>query len=358
MGLPRIDINFKQAATALVKRAQKGVVALILRDTSGIGVHTIKSVTDIPTDLSDYNKKQISMALKGTVNPPSKIIAYVQQSTAADYNEPMEYFGAVNFNYLAVPGINEADVSLIATWIIGLRTNENIRVKAVLPDCSENNEGIIKFTSTDIEVEEGGAVVKYQAADYCSRIAGALAGLPLNMSATYQVLPEIVGVAKLSKEEANKKIDDGELILINDGEKVKIARGVNSLTQTTPDKGNDFKKIKIVDTMDMIETDIRRLIEDNYIGKMPNTYDNKCILITAIKVYFEQLEREQILDKDMNTVGIDMELQTSFLKGIGEDVDLMNEQQIKAANTKDQVFLVSEIKIVDAMEEITFNINM
>jgi hypothetical protein len=36
----------------------------------------------------------------------------------------------------------------------------------------------------------------------------------------------------------------------------------------------------------------------------------------------------------------------------------MNEQQIKEANTRDKVFLKANIKLIDAMEEISLEINL
>lgn len=47
------------------------------------------------------------------------------------------------------------------------------------------------------------------------------------------------------------------LSLCGDGEKVKVCRAVNSFVTTTGTKGESFKKIKVVDTMDMIKDDIR-----------------------------------------------------------------------------------------------------
>jgi hypothetical protein len=354
MGLPSINIIFKEAANTLIKRGKRGIVALILKDTTHNGVLKLDSINDIPSDLSDYNKKQIQLAMMGTVNPPSKVIAYVLAAGAENYAEAMTYLETVKFNYLSVPGIESSASDAVAQWIKELRSKKALKVKAVLPNCASDNEGIINFATDDIKVGEE----VYAAKDYCSRIAGILAGLPLNISSTYQVLPEVSDVPHLSKEEFDAAIDAGKLVLMNDGEKVKIARGVNSLVSLSPGKGESFKKIKIVDTIDMIHNDIKSMSADNYIGKVPNTYDNKCLLITAIKGYFEELENEQLLDKGKNTIGIDMETQKIFLKSLGQDVASMNEQGIKEANTRDKVFLASSIKIVDAIEDISLNINM
>ncbi|MGO0861652.1 phage tail sheath subtilisin-like domain-containing protein, partial [Clostridioides difficile] len=74
-------------------------------------------------------------------------------------------------------------------------------------------------------------------------------------------------------------INNGELILIKESGAIVIARGVTSFTTTTDSKGDIFKKIKLVDTLDQIHNDIKKIIVRNYIGKTPNTYDNKCLLI-------------------------------------------------------------------------------
>jgi hypothetical protein len=64
--------------------------------------------------------------------------------------------------------------------------------------------------------------------------------------------------------------------------------------------------------------------------------------MTAISSYFEELAKEQLIEKDF-TVAIDMDQQVKYLKSIGVDTSEMNEQQIKEANTKDKVFLKANI---------------
>ena len=151
-------------------------------------------------------------------------------------------------------------------------------VKAVLPNCDADHEGIINFTTNDIKVGSK----TYTAAEYCSRIAGLAAGCPLTMSLTYQVLPEVDDVPHLTTEQFDQAIDGGELVLMHDGEKVKIARGVNSLVTVAGNKGEEWKKILIIDKMDLWKSDVKGTIADSYLGKYPNTYDNKMLLVSAI----------------------------------------------------------------------------
>ena len=80
MGLPNISITFKTTAAAAIARSEKGVVGLILRDSTtalqnkGFVIH---SASDIPSTLAADNAAYIKRALIGYVNPPRKVVAYV-----------------------------------------------------------------------------------------------------------------------------------------------------------------------------------------------------------------------------------------------------------------------------------------
>lgn len=347
MPLPKISIIFKEVASTAIKRGERGIVALILKDDVNPGANVLHTLDDIPSGFSAANQEQIQLAFKGGVNPPRKVLAYVLPTSAADYSAAQTYLEGSVWNYLAVPGISSADATAMATWVIGLRDTKNLKVKAVLPNTAADHEGVINFATDSIEI--GG--VTYTAAQYCSRIAGILAGNPLSISATFQVLPEVDDVPHLTTSQFDTAIDAGKLVLMNDGEKVKIARAVNSLTTLTSNKGADFQKIKLVDIMDMIYSDIKKTTNDSYIGKIPNTYDNKCLLIMAIRAYYESLEDQQLLDRGKNSVDIDIDAQKLYLQSIGVDTSSMSDQQIREANTRDKIFLAGPIKIVDAIED-------
>ena len=354
MSLPSIDIAFREEGITAIQRGQRGIVALILRDATVLdeNVFEITSPMDIPIELDDFNKEQIELALIGYVTPPRKIIVYVLPEESTDYTEAQEYLESVRFDYVVVPEIDSSEANSFASWIKALRDTKNKRVKAVLPNTPADHEGIINFaTQTIITADK-----EYGTEEYCSRIAGLIAGTPLTIASTFAPLPEVIDCDKLTIEEYDQAIEDGKLVLYNDGEKVKVARGVNSLVTTTGGKLDSFKKIKIVEAMDLIHDDIKRVAEDNYLGKYANSYDNKCLLIMAILGYLEGLGLDGILESDVISVGLDVDKQANYLKSIGVDTEGMNELEIKKANTKDKVFLQASIKILDAIEEITLDI--
>ena len=354
MKLPNINIAFSTQAASAITRSQKGVVALILRDANENGGHVLTSPVQIPSELGAENRDYISRAFIGYVNPPRKVIVFVLPTDAADLTDALTYLKTQTFDYLVgPPDITAAECTAIVDWIKTER-EAGFTPKAVLPDTVANNEAIINFTTSGIMV----GTDEYTAAEYCSRIAGIIAGTPMTISCTYAPLPEVSDVDRLIKSAMDEAINAGKFIIFYDGEKVKVGRGINSLTSTTPSKGEAFKKIKIVETIDMIRKDIKQTAEDNYIGKYTNSYDSKCLLISAIKGYFSGLEGDGILNHGTSTVEIDIDAQETYLQVSGIDTSKMSEQEIKSAATGDQVFLKAKITILDAIEDIDLDITI
>lgn len=318
------------------------------------GLLTLGSASDIPAGLSATNKAYIADAFVGNVNRPAKVLVYVLATTAEDFDDALGALATQQFDWLAgPPDCEPADAAAIATWVKGQRTNNAAKYKAVLPEHTADSEAVVNFNAGDITV----GVNTYDAPRYCARVAGLLAGTPLTQSATYVPLPEVGDIARSTKAEMDAAVDAGKLILMHDGVKVKVARGVTSLTTVSADKPVDYKKIKIVETVDLIRYDLRLLCQDNYIGKMPNSYDNKCVLITAIKEYLSGLESDGVLEAGKSVVEIDVDAQRAYLASQGVDVSTMTDTQIKQANTGSQVFIKAVISILDAIEDITININ-
>ncbi|WP_110955753.1 phage tail sheath C-terminal domain-containing protein [Anaerosinus massiliensis] len=360
LGLPSIEIAFKSKSITAIERSKRGIVALILKESDmkkfPASPYTVYGTTDVPEGLSDENKEQIELTLMGYQTTPKHILVYVQDETAADYNENLLELLHARWDYLVIPKIDDADVQKIATWIKSTRTIADKMVKAVLPNCPADFEGVVNFTNTKIVTK----AKEYTTAQYCSRIAGIICGTPMAISCTYAPLPEVVDCDKYIKDQMDEKVGKGELFVIFDGRKYKIARGVNSLITTTQDKNDSFKKIKLIDCMDMIHDDIKDTTNESYIGKYANSYDNKCLLISAIQGYYMQLEIDGLLDKGKNDCQIDLESQKAYLLSNGDytkaELAEAKDQEIKEANTRDKVFLSANIKILDAIEDVKLGV--
>ena len=349
MGLPIIDISFKQLAKSAVVRSQRGIVALILKDTAKTSL-TVFDEGDIPSSLTEANQGLIKDVLKGA---PNKIELYVL-GTEGQISEALTYFEGVEFNLMCMPSAETSDVTAIKTFIKKMNDVVKYKCDAIVANDKADSEAIINYTAKNIVV--GGESVT--TANHTARMAGLIEGTPLHQSITFATLSDVDAIENLTKEQADTRINNGELILVREMGKVRVARGVNSLTTLTDVKGNAFQKIKLRKTLNLIHNDLRRVIVEKYIGKVPNNYDNKCILITEIKNYLDELATEQLIEK-VNTVGIDLVAQKKWLKdNTSLDVNAMTEQEIKEANTQSNVFLAISLKVLDAMEDIQISVEI
>lgn len=351
MGLPEIDIAFKSKSVTALKRSAMGIVSLVLRDETLIGANTvvtIKSVEDLKqADWTAANYDYINKTLLGT---PSKVVV-VRIGIETELNGNLKTLGSIKFNYLAVPGATEEEAASLVSWIKSKRSNDKKTYKLVVANQIADDEGVINFTTRGIKVKEK----TYTTQEYTCRLAGIFAGLPFTRSSTYFVLPEVTEIE--DHEDPNADIDAGQLILINDGEQIKIGRGVNSLTSLTGDKNAAWQKIKILEVMDMITDDVRDTFDKHYIGKYINVYDNQILFIIAVNAYLKGLAGQQILDPSYENISfIDANAQRLAWESVGEDTSEWNDQQVREMSFGSKVFLGGQVKIADAMEDLKFNI--
>ena len=347
-----MNIIFTAAARNSIRRSERGVVGMIVKDAKipATNPAVIYKEKDIPEDLSDANKEQIKLALIGNDTAPAKIIVYVLNSEAENYETALEYFETKKVTWLCCPTVKtDAQTETIVTWVKEQRDERN-RVKAVLPETVADNEGIVNYATKTVKAGEK----EYTAESFCSRIAGLLAGTSNKSSATYAILSDVTECEKKKKAELDTEIDAGKQVLYYDGEKVKIGRGVNSLQTVGKGKNNSWKKIRVVESMDNLVL----LIEDNYIGKYPNTYANKCLLISAINSYLAEMKRNGIIGD--YTIDLDDDAIKEYIienKGVTRDeAEAMSEAEIKKQYTDEKVFLVASATLVDVMEDIDLNI--
>ncbi|BBI32486.1 phage tail sheath subtilisin-like domain-containing protein [Cohnella abietis] len=353
MGLPEISISFTSLAVSAIQRSQRGIVALILQDNTGnFDSKEYKAITEVET--TEWTPANLDLIQKTFLGVPSKIIveriAIGSGETPADYAEALNRLAGKRWNYLAAPKATTTDVTKIATQIKTWRDANKKTFKAVLPNSANDHEGIINFTTGGIVVGE----TIYTASDYTARIAGILASLPLTRSSTYYVLPEVETITESVDPKAD--IDAGKLILINDGEKIKIGRGVNSLTTLSEGKTADFTKIKIIEGHDLVQDDISRTFSDNYVGKVNNSYDNQALFITAVNSYLRRLEGDVLDPAADNRATVDIEAQRLAWEDIGEDTTSWNDQKVKETTFQAKVFLGGALKFLDAVEDLQLKI--
>lgn len=353
MGLPKIIIEFIAKAETAIRRSSNGTVAVILADDTKSGEgnmsYSYAAAADygLSSSWSTTNRRFLNLIFAGS---PKKVLAERVSTKDTSYEAALARLKNKKWNWLCIPGIAEGDVEDIKDWIIAQRSAKKT-FKAVLPNCAANNEGIVNFTTTGIKC----GAYSLSTANYCARIAGMLAGLPMNESSTYFVLDDVDSITESITPDDD--IDAGKFILINDGEKIKVGRGVNSLATLSGNKTEDMKKIKIVEGMDLMRDDIRDSFESNYIG-INNSYDNKMMFVSAVNQYFDGLVTQGVLyDQGENYAEIDIDAQRDWLAQ-KYDVSDYSDDQIKKAKTGSYVFVKANVEFSDAIEDLHFSVMM
>lgn len=367
MGLTELRISFKEEKRKAIEGASTGVVLLILKDSKIGGLFEYERVEDVKELYEDKNLSYIRDAFIGNrqdvrvggvleerTYTPTKVVVY--SITPDDtLDKALEVLESVEFNYMCMPSAtdeveNPKLIKFVNETLKELGYGANL---IVATNQKQDSSSVINFVMDDVTVDK----VTYKANDMLPMICGLCAGTPLSQSITYAVIPMLDNIVKKTKDELDTQIDEGKLVLIKKAGKVRVARGVTSLTTTAGNEKDSFKKIKLVRTYKLINNSIRKSITDFYIGKVGNNYDNKCLLIAEISNFLDELAREGIIDKGFS-VSIDLDAQKKYLKENGVDVKALTEQALKEANTGSKVFLILRLKGIDAMEDFNISINV
>ena len=217
MGMPSINVVFRELAKTIETRTDNGIVALVLENTKVLDPKEYYPGDEIGEDIDATVKKQIDFALAGGREKPQKVVCVFCKKGYEDLETVLDKLESIDFDYLAFgSGVTEKTED-IKTWIDTVRKNGK-KIKAVLPKVPGNTEGIINYTTDSVTVEG----TAYNPELFCSRIAGILAGTPITQSATYTVLPDVEECTKYSKEAMDEKVNSGELIVFKDGNTIRL----------------------------------------------------------------------------------------------------------------------------------------
>lgn len=264
--------------------------------------------------------------------------------TVNDYLDVLDAFEGIVFSVLTLDGISdEALQASVKAWVERVR-EEGKKVLAVMGG-SANDDKIPAVGNARskgfnheavINVIVGGVFngVSYSSAEIAPYVAGLIAGQRLNESITYHATPFEDVTRRLTNSEVIAALQAGSLVLINDGEKVIIEQGINTLSTLREGQNNQWKKIRAIRVMDAINEDLRRAARDGYIGKVTNNDDGKAALISACKQYMETLAADGVIMPD-------------FI--IKLDPQYHGNPPIAAP---DEVYLYWEASITDSMEKI------
>lgn len=270
--------------------------------------------------------------------------------TNADYLKATEAFETQDFHVLTLDGVTDAALRVsLAAWVKRVRGEGKGIIATLGGTAAEDtgadavNRAIARSAALDFEgiVNVGtGAVMNgksYSSAQVAAWVAGLIAGQSLKESATYAVSPFEDVTRRWTHSEQEAGVQNGVLLLVHDGRKVKVLRGVNSLVTLREGQNKGWKKIRKIRVLDQINADLQRTAEDHYIGKVNNTEEGRLALIGAGKQYLQSLALENVIE----STGYDVTLDPRYY---GSAPQMQPED--------DQVYLAWTADDTDVMEQI------
>jgi len=354
MSLPSINITFLAKASTAIKRSERGIVCLVISDSTKTTVlATYNYLDDVESaDYTSDNYKAISDAFHDGA-PTVHVVRIGTGKTFVDVKATIE---ALAFNWIAY--ISADGQSDLVTYIKARNLkNPNRQVKAVVAGTTApNDKHIVNFGNTAVkrttDTEEISAYL------YLGRLAGLFAAMPFTRSATYYTFTDLASVTEVADVDA--AITAGQLVIINDYGEPKIGRAVNSLTTLATGENDSLKKITIIEAMDLIKEDVASTFKSDYIGKYKNNLDNQQNFIAAVNNYFDKLATEEVLDKEYENIAeIDVAAQRTALIDAGtSEASGWDDLKIKRNTVGSMMYLSGNVKILDAIEDLSFGISM
>lgn len=310
--LPGAYINFVNASKATATLGERGIAAIALplgKDPGKVieitAVEFVKESEDLLgvayTDASVVSLREIFMhATKCYIYDLGTESEYTVSDVIAAL-EPI-YFNTLAF-YTGVAEDNAQYVAAIKAWrddigkkVVGVGYNLT----------SPNYEGIINVVST---VSDEGAA----AFGLVAWVAGAEAGCEVNKSVTNMIYDgEYTIVCNHRQSALETCITTGQFVFHLVYGDVRVLEDINSLTQTTEEKGEDFKSNQTIRVIDQIANDIAKLFNTKYLGQIPNNESGRISFWGDIVSHHRQLEQiEAIQNFDSSLVTVEEGLRKS-----------------------------------------------
>jgi hypothetical protein len=292
--LPGSYINFVNASNASATLGERGTVAvaLSLGKSNGkvIEITRAEFVRDSKNILGfEYNADKMT-PLREIFCNANKVYIY-DAGADATVSEVVNALEPYDFNILCAYTDDNDEITQYITAVKSWRDDMGKKCQLVVYNAtSPNHEGVINIVST---VSDEGA----PAHALVAWLAGAEAGCEINESCTNMLYDgEYTVVCDKTQTQLEECINKGQIAFHLVYGDVRLLEDVTSLTETTTDKGEDFKSNQTIRVIDQIANDIAKLFNTKYLGKIPNNPSGRVSLWADIVAHHRQLEELQAIE--------------------------------------------------------------
>lgn len=353
--MPKILIEFKRLAETMSARSAQGTAILLMRDTTTSDTQPVvyASAASAQTSAGKYTTEN-AQYIQDTFAAGAATVAAVR--IGEDITAALAAVTASTLTgWITICAGSADDFSALTTWIKGQETSGRCQYTGIVYNATNPNcQHVINFATTSVTFADARGSVP--GSTFLPTLAGILAGCGVTRGCTYFACNTLTAASAVDDQDA--ALAAGKLFLFTDGADIRIARGINSLTDSDAD--DDLKFIDTVAVMDLIREDIISLWKSSYAGRYRNTLDNQMLFVSAVNSYFDGLAAESILDPDAeNSAAIDVSAQRQAWVASGKsEASSWSDDIVKIKTFRRDVFLSGTIRVVGTMDNLTFPITL
>lgn len=215
---------------------------------------------------------------------------------------------------------DESTSNLYVQYAKRLRDEQGIKFQVVVFNNAANYEGVVNIKNTTVEDES--ALVYW--------VTGVIAGCEINKSNINKTYDgEYTINADYTQTQLEESIDNGEFVLHKVGDEIRVLVDINSLVDTTIEKGEEFKSNQTIRVLDQIASDVASVFNSKYLGKIANNEAGRTSLWSDIIALFKDYQTLQAIE--------------NF-----EDSDI----SVEIGNDKKSVTINTNVQVINAMEKL------
>jgi hypothetical protein len=378
--MSKVTFSLEALVSSVSSRSEHGTLILVIDDKNVQGLYTYKKLKKVTDNWETANKAYITTAFSDYgVNKVMVASAHVDADTTVDGVDnitkslptALALLNKVYENgWLVAPQVTStSDKAIVANFIKTQRADEDYPLKGVLYNYSADSEGIVNFTASDLQntvtssttvdnatvdssTVSGATTVSVDPNTYLVSIASNLCVLGSNESITNHVAKNITNCD--IKDDPDVNVSNGEIFLFNNGTDIVFSRGVNSKTTIGTDESEALTKIRVIEVIDMVKSDLRKIFNSTYLGKTGNSYANRKSLTSTLNTYLKGISNEGYLSNDdVSYCELDVDSTKTYLEAQGTDTDEMTDSDVLKAKIGTNVFIKIKLYVMDVIEDIS-----
>lgn len=280
---------------------------------------TVGNISELESDYIDYSDsaelyETAGLYMTGGTDGSS--------ASATAHQKALNALESYSFNTLGCVSDDDIIKKLYAEYTERLRDEVGLKFQCVVFGYEADYEGVINLVTPVKDGDSGNELVYW--------VTGASAGCAVNKSLTNSVYDGEYNVyTDYTQTELAAFITEGKFALHKVGDDVRVLVDINSLVETTSEKGDIFKENQTIRVCDQIANDIADIFNTSYLGKVPNDAAGRSAFKAEIVKHHNQL-------MDLRAI---------------EDFE-SDDVTVEQGDTKRSVVVTDNITVVNAMEQL------